>query len=194
MRRINIMGVACGAVLAMGAIGVSTAAAHPKILEIKEDGAKKSTGTAVLEQGEFFLTTTTGNFTCEDYSEGTLATNDAKTDTFTETSTHYKCNTGPVVFSDPGGVSAISVSSKGKATASVTIFVPWPAPNENCVYTGKTSKDNEVKGENTVTDALTVSELVKEVKLKGQGCPQKKAELTFVLYTFGVFALEAELH
>ena len=53
---------------------------------------------------------------------------------------------------------AISVSAKGKATASVTIFVPWPPPNEHCVYTGKASKDNEVKGENTVTAALTVSE------------------------------------
>lgn len=194
MEKMKIMGLAWGAVLAMSAIGVNTAAARPNVLEIKEHGAMKSTGSAVVESGEFYLKTNAGTFTCEDSSEGTLATNDAKTDTFTETNTSYKCNSGPFVFSDPGGVSAISVSAKGKATASVTVFVPWAAPNEHCVYTGKTSKDNEVKGENTVAGALTISEMVKEIKVKGQGCPEKKAELLFVLYPFGVYALEAELH
>ena len=105
MKKIKIMSLACGVVFAMGAIGVSTAAAHPKVLEIKENGTIKNIGTGVVEEGDFALTTTTGNFSCEDHSEGTLATNDAKTDTFTETNTSYKCNSGPFVFSDPGGVS-----------------------------------------------------------------------------------------
>lgn len=147
----------------------------------------------MAEEGEFFLTTTTGDFSCEDYSEGTLATNGPKTDTFTETRADYKCN-GPFVFSDPGGGATMSVSGKGKATASVTSCVPWATPDEHCGYTGKTSKDNEVKGENIVSGVLTVSADVKEVKLTGQGCPQKKAELLFVLYLFGVYVLEAELH
>lgn len=193
MRRIKSVGVALLAMLAMSTLGVGVASASPKVLEIKEEGLLKNTGTEVYEEGGFELKTTTGNFICESGASETLTTNDSKTDTFKLISAGYYCY-GPFEFGGPGGVSTITASAKGKATASVTVFVPWPAPNEKCVYTGKTSKDNEVKASNTVSGLLFFS-ISTPVKLKGQGCPQKKAELTWNSYTYGPSSeLEAALH
>ena len=114
------------------------------------------------------------------FYRGDLATNDAKTDTFTEISSEYECLNGPLKtnFSGHGGVSPLSVSAKGKATASVSVSVRWPVLYEQCVYTGKVKAGQLT----TVSGALVLFQ-PKPTKLKGQGCPQKKAELAFNVFT-----------
>lgn len=178
MQHIKILGLSLVAVLATTAAAASSASAAPQLLQLTEGGAALVPGATVHEESGFTINAgpNPGTFTCTVESDVMLTNNDAKNDELSNLDTGYNC-TGPMSFFSRGGISVTSFGATGKGTSSVTIFIPGlPAPYEHCVYTGKTTKDNEVKAHNSTSGPIVFS--VTNAKLKGKECPSKKATVS----------------
>jgi hypothetical protein len=188
MRGVARLGVTVVAVLTISAaMGASIASARSKV-QLVEEGHIVSTGTEVTldpDERGFELVTTAGTFYCVDFLSGTLAANDAKTlpITYGAHDVEFECFHGPVVFESLGGVYITSLDAKGDASVGVTLPVPWPTPYEDCVYTGKSTKVRFTFAPQQLAIVVGLSAGGKAIKLKGKGCPQKKAavELAFGL-------------
>ena len=182
-----MLGVTLVAALISAAMGASMASASPKV-QLVEEGHIVSAGTEVKlnpDESGFELVTTGGRLGCDDFLSGTLGANDAKTlhITYSEHDVEFACH-GPVVFESLGGVYITSLNAKGDASVGVTLPVPWPAPFAQCVYTGKSTKAPFPFAPQQLTIFAGYG-FGKPIKLKGKGCPQKKATVEIAFQLLG---------
>ncbi len=197
MHRSKIIGLAFVAVLATAATTAGTAFAAAEVLEVREPhvGALSPPNNYVFGRVDFSFTSSAGDVSCEVDINSSLATNLAKKDTIeqgTNTENDYCAGTG--VFTGSHGeapsnnVPAITLGSKGKALASVSLPLNLPAPFEHCVVA-----NSKLKGSNSLSGVLKASF---SGKVTGTGCPTKKlAASTTLVELKGPFGnpLEADL-
>jgi hypothetical protein len=172
MRRIRITGLALIAVMAITAGAASSASASPKLLNLKTTNYGVLTSEPPINAAMFLsLATSRGTVTCEMSGLGVVTTNSSKADVITwSTNGAAFCSGAASGEADPGAWQTLTVSSKGKASAEMSVNVEWPVPFNHCVYSS-----TNLKGTNSVSGKLNVTF---GGKLTGTGCPESKVHVT----------------
>jgi hypothetical protein len=169
MRHIRTTLLALVAAMAVGGVTADAASAGRRLELSEKSTGVLASGTEITAELNFALVTPRGTIHCITAGVGPV-TNGAKIDVLTATFEHASCE-APGVPEEVGsfGLSRVTMSAIGRATATLTIPIKWPPPYEGCVYKGT------VHGASTTTGFL---EATFAGRLIGEGCHEHAGTLT----------------
>jgi hypothetical protein len=188
MQRHAIMGLAVVVVLAVSGLASTTASARG-VLDVTETAVGSITPEPNLySESQIDIATSTGTIACSNVQLFQLTTNNMATDTFSSLDTSYECSASDASGEGEGdvGLTRFTVSAKGKATGTVDYPVTYPAPDQNCRYTGT------IKGRNSKSGVLSVD---LSGRVTGHDCPDSRATASMSgIHLFGPEFYELEAH